>query len=52
VGGLRAWDTSTWREARPAVQLVEPVSLDISPDGRRLLVGTNGRRVEVWSTAE
>jgi hypothetical protein len=52
VGGLRAWDTSTWREARPAVQLVEPVSLDISRDGRRLLVGTNGRRVEVWSTAE
>jgi hypothetical protein len=52
VGGLRAFDTSTWREVRSPVPLEAPLSLDVSPDGRRLLVGSSRRRAEVWSAAE
>jgi WD40 repeat protein len=46
-GKLNLWDIET---GRPAFTLLEGhhLSCDWSPDGRKLVAGTNDSRIEIW----
>lgn len=54
-GELRTWSVAERREAHPAARCGHPIpsaGLDVSPDGRRLLISTRRDRVEVWSAGD